>query len=187
MRKEDEAYHLKRLKSGDRQSFGWIFETHHQTVYRYCLTILGFQMTAEEVTADVFLRLWQKREMVQTDTPVLGLLLKIAKDYLWNHLKKEARINRQKQDYFKHQTTSQPAKAEDVLILKDYIRFTDSLLKDLPEKRRKVFILHYKLGFSRREIAQRMDISESTVRVQLFKAVKYLKEKIKNHLEWQNS
>lgn len=54
---------------------------------------------AEEATTDVFVKLWQKSEIIDSDHNILPLLYKITKDTVFNYLKKIARDNRLKQRF----------------------------------------------------------------------------------------
>ena len=113
----------------------------------------------------------------------MGLLRKMAKDHLWNYLKRENRRKQQHQDYLQERVMHKSIAIDDQLTFSEYIRLVESILEEMPEKRRKVFQLHYKGGHSYREIAQQLNIAESTVRVQLHKATKYLRAQLKKHLD----
>ena len=64
------SYHLDQLRSGDLNSFRWLYNRYHQDIYQYCFTVLGQASAAEEVTSDVFLRLWQKKAIIDPELPV---------------------------------------------------------------------------------------------------------------------
>lgn len=58
----------------------------------------------------------------------------------------------------------------------------DAAISDLPDKRRQIFKMSYLNGMSNKEIAQIMDISVRTVETQLYKALKFLRNRLEKLL-----
>lgn len=181
MIEEREQLHLERLREGDQESFRWIFNQNHPGIYGFCLKLTGQQAVSEEITSDVFVRLWHKRKIVDPSLPISHFLFKITKDLVWNYLKKESKESQQQLQYALEWNASNPPTAESELILKDYLAIAETAINLLPEKRREVFLLHYQGNLDNEEIARQLDISESTVRVHLSKAIQFLRNYLKSH------
>ncbi len=140
-------------------------------------------MAAEEVTSDVFVRLWQKRRIIDPTKPIRPLLFKITRDYAWNYLKRESRSHQQHEAYRAQQETSALARAESDLIYEDYLRITESAIDRLPDRQQEIFRMRYKAGLTNQQIATELDLSESTVRVQLARASHFLRDFLESHPE----
>ncbi|PPK85048.1 RNA polymerase sigma-70 factor (ECF subfamily) [Neolewinella xylanilytica] len=168
--------HLARLRGGDPRSFRWIYNQDHAKVYGFCLKLLGSPTAAEEVTSDVFVRLWEKRSIIDPEQPIGPLLFKFTRDYAWNYLKRESRIQTKQAAYRSLQAASATAKVESDLDYEDYLRIAESAIRTLPSRQQEIFRMRYKSGLSNRQIATQLDLSESTVRVQLSRASHYLRE-----------
>lgn len=178
-----EKTYLEKLRKGEVAGFKWIYDRYHEKVYGYCLKLTGKQQVAEEITQDVFVRLWEKRQLIDPAYALDGLLLKFTKDFAWNYFKRLNRQRRQTSEYHTIQPTAAPSQAESDLILEDYLEIAEEAISQLPEKRQKVFNLRYRKGLDNREIAACLDISETTVRVHLYKATHFLRNYFKSHPE----
>jgi len=178
-----ETEHLKKLQEGNVASFKWIYNRYHEKVYGYCLKLLHSELVAEEITEDVFVKVWQKKAIIDPALPISHFLFKLTKDFAWNHLKKEARKTRQRVQYDQNRQAEHAPTVESKLILQDYLEIAEAAIQQLPQKRQLVFNLRYKNGLESREIARQLNISESTVRVHLSKATQFLKTYLKSHPE----
>ena len=74
----------------------------------------------------------------------------------------------------------QTEESTDLRFLNDYI---DSLAEELPPSRKKIFLLSKRQGYTNKEIAEKMGISESTVATQLSLAVKFMREQFAKHYD----
>jgi RNA polymerase sigma-70 factor (ECF subfamily) len=184
MIKNIEYNYLKRLRDGDLAAFQWVYEQHHKQVYFFCYKMVGNKEDAEELTEDVFLKLWKRQQIIDPNIPISGLLFKMTKDYAWNHIKKQQRIKEHEITLNSSSSLKSPSAFAD-FVLKDYFNIADKAIEKLPEKRQKVFKLHYKEGLENKEIAQQLNISEATVRVHLHKAIQFLRNYLKAHPEIQ--
>lgn len=178
-----EQQHLAQFKEGNLKSFNWLYHQYHKRVFSFSLTFVNDRFTAEEVTADVFVKLWHIREKIDVSFPIQSLLFKMTKDYVWNYLKKQAREKEYAHDYLKEQSAVERPTIEDELMLQDYLHITEQAAENLPHKRRLVFQLHSKMGLNNKEIAKRLNISEVTVRIHLMKANQYLRQYLQSHPE----
>ncbi len=180
---KSEKQHLTRLRSGEMASFRWVYDVYHEKVFNFCYRLSNDKQVAEEITEDVFVRVWLKRQIIDPNLPLQHLLLKITKDFVWNHLKKQSRVNRHKEQYASEHGEAAIPSVEGNLIFKDYIDITEAAIEQLPEKRRMVFNLRYKTGWDNNEIAAHLNISEATVRVHLSKATQFLRKYLNGHPE----
>ena len=183
MTSKKEYSHLLKLSQGNLKSFRWIYDEHHKQVFSFCLKLVGNHQVAEEITEDVFIKLWEKRTIIKPAYSINHLLFKITKDYSWNYLKKYSRIKEQQAHFLEEKRTRNTSDFFSELVLKDYWNIVEEAVLNLPKKRQKVFELHYKNGLDNQEIARQLNISESTVRVHLFKATKFLRSYLKTHPE----
>ena len=181
MEREREILHLEGLKKGDLASFRWVYDQNHEKVFGFALKLVGVPEVAEEITSDVFVKLWEKRAQIDTSYTISSLLFKITRDFVWNHIKKEKRIAAQKLDYLLTRGESLDIDPDSNLIYQDFLKIAEEGIALLPEKRRAAFNLRYKLGLQNEEIAQQLNISESTVRVHLSKAVQFLRDHLQSH------
>ena len=87
------------------------------------------------------------------------------------------------EEYIKVKITDNDYSTEkevDKKLLEEYI---DKLADKLPPKRREIFVLSRKEGFSNKMIANKLNISESTIETQLSKALAFMKSQLQNHYD----
>ena len=78
-----ESYHVYRVRSAhDEQAFARLYDAYVEAIYRFVYVKLSSKEQAEDVTAEVFLRLWQALQRGQEVRHVRGLLYKIARNLI---------------------------------------------------------------------------------------------------------
>lgn len=172
-----ESTYLNGLKNGDKSSFKQIYDLYHSSVYHYCRKFLIDESFAEDATADVFIKLWEKHAIIDDSKSIRPFLFKLAKDISYNYLRKIASDDRLKEAYIKRYPLVEKQDAELSYIEKENQIRLDTLIDSLPGKRKEIFKLRYEEGLDYKSIAQRLDISANTVKVQLVRARSFLKNK----------
>lgn len=78
-----ESYHVYRVRSAqDEQAFARLYDAYVEAIYRFVYVKLSSKEQAEDVTAEVFLKLWQALQRGQEVRHVRGLLYKIARNLI---------------------------------------------------------------------------------------------------------
>lgn len=165
---------LKDLKEGDTRCLEEVYRRYHPTIYLFACKIVKQEIIAEEVTADVFITLWNKRGIIDPKKPVQALLYKIARDIAYNYLKKIANDKRLQQQFIEKAASTTANELFEPEILNAF----QDIVESLPSKRLKIFRLRYHDGMSNEKIAHDLGISINTVKVQLAKARLYLKQRM---------
>lgn len=164
-----ERYHLIQLSTGSKESLAFLFRKYNSKVYHYCFQYVRSKEVAQEITMDVFLKVWEKRSVLKTDTPLSGLLFKITKDASISYLRKAARNTVLRKEFVQHYLQSLENPLEDHLLFKEGMEIAKRAIASLPPRCRQVFLLRYEEGFSLKQIAEELNISVSTVKKQLSK------------------
>lgn len=82
---------VRRAKRGDRTAFADIYDRHYQAVYTYIFYRVGDAPLAEDLTADVFVRLVEKIHTFTPDKPILAWLYTIARNRVIDHHRRHGR------------------------------------------------------------------------------------------------
>jgi RNA polymerase sigma factor (sigma-70 family) len=83
------------LETGDATSFGYLYDTHVTSVYRYALQMLGSAPDAEDIAQEVFILAWEKRSKIRAvDRSLLPWLLVTTRNLSLNKIKLLRRENR---------------------------------------------------------------------------------------------
>jgi RNA polymerase sigma-70 factor (ECF subfamily) len=176
----EEQKHVKNLKDGSNASFDYLYGLWSGKLYNFVMRISkGERYLAEEIVQSVFMKIWETREYLDCERSFSTYIFTIAKNILINiyqHRTQEFlyQENIKQNDSFDNVTE----KDVDCRLLDEYI---DSLIEQLPQARRRIFILSRRQFLSNKEIASQLGLSENTVESQLRKAVAFLRDKISTH------
>ncbi|MCL3781850.1 RNA polymerase sigma-70 factor [Prolixibacteraceae bacterium JC049] len=171
---------IKLFKNGDEKAFEKLFERHHKKLYGFLFKLLNSRQDTEEIVQDTFIKVWERREEFMEGYSFDAYLFKIAKNAFLNLNRK--RVNRkiiESDLYFEKEKTS--CDTEEYILFQETRDIINSIIEGLPPKRKEIFILRRIDGLSRKEIAEKLDISVITVDSQLLKANKYLKDELKKY------
>jgi len=179
-----EQQHLIQLASGDKESLAFLFRKYQPQVYSYSFKFVRNREIAQEITLDVFLKLWEKRSLLCTDRSISGLLFKMTKDLSISYLRKVSKDVLLRAEYLEdyHQSLENPTETE--FTIEEGRQIAQKAIADLPPRCRRVFELRYTEQLSLKQIAEEMDISIPTVKKQLKKGRALVKGNLGAKADW---
>ena len=147
-------------------------------IFRTALRIVLSREEAEDIVQDTLMKLWQRREDLGQVTNLESFALASARNLALDRKAKMENRNvsfdSEAHDRPDHRQTT----AEQALMHRESTDAVSEIINSLPEKQRTVLHLRDIEGKSYKEIAEALNISESDVKVTLFRARNELKEKI---------
>lgn len=165
----------------DKEAYESLFRTWYEPLCRYAYSILKDTFESEDAVQKVFYELWDDRFNVDISTSV--------KSYLYRAVHNTC-LNRIKQMKVHAAHNMQIVAGEDRIHDEVYEKIVGQELSysievaiaELPPRCREVFQLSRFEMLSYKEIAQRLDISPNTVENQIAKALKLLRENLKEFI-----
>ena len=167
-----------RLRSGDPEAFGRIFDDHARAVHQHAFRVTGNWATAEDVVSLTFLEAWRLHEKVRPDGDgLLPWLLGIATNVLRN----TARAARRHQAALSRvplRDTVPDFADELVGRMEDAERLAAAqrALRRLRRGEREVFTLYVWAGLDYAAVAEALGVPIGTVRSRLSRARRRLRE-----------
>lgn len=156
---------------GDRAAFERLYRAHTQRVFSVCMRMVTDSNKAEELTQDVFVRVWQKLPTFRGDSQVSTWLHRVTVNVVLTHQKSDnAGKNRAVSDDEAIELT--PGRGAFVGERLDL----DAAIAGLPRGARQVFVLHDVEGFTHEEIGEQLGISPGGSKAQLHRARMLLRQ-----------
>jgi RNA polymerase sigma-70 factor (ECF subfamily) len=163
---------IRALKNRDEQAFGNLFTAHFKPLRNYAFSFVQEQTLAEDIVQTVFLRLWDKIEVLNFADSIAAYLYRAVYNESLNTLKR----NKVRRTYHSWLNRSTKDLAEtghkDLHELERRLR---AAINDLPQQCRTIFQLSRYEDLRYREIGLRLGISVKTVENQMGKALKLLR------------
>ena len=176
----DEFTLMQRFISGERAAFTAVYNDLYFRVYEFAGKYVPTGADAEDITADSFVKLWQKRSEFDSLDHIRAFLFTTAKNACLNFLQhskvkdsKHAEILRSLSALQRDSFTLEAIRAE-------LMQLVYQEVEKLPAKMKQVFLLSYKEGLKPAEIAERLQISVQTVSNQKINAINLLKTALGN-------
>lgn len=165
------------LKNGSYKAFERIYEMYAKRLFAYSVQFTKSQEESEEIVQDVFMRLWTNRAKIRQEDTLRSLLFIMTKHYLINAFR--TKINQPEyEEYIQYINERSVDDASCQLEYQEFVAKFRAILKTLPETQQKVITLSKIEQFSNKEIADKLSLSEQTVKNQLSLGLKTLKEKL---------
>lgn len=161
----DEVELLRYAKEGEAEAFGELYERHAQVIFRFLYAHLDDRLDAEDLTEEVFLRMWRALGSYREQgIPFLAFLFRIARNALIDHYRRSGRQEKpvSLEDNPIQDHGSDPGEEAISNIEHEEIR---QVLGQLREDYRMVLVLRFMSELSPEEAAQAMDRSPGAIRV----------------------
>ncbi len=163
------------LQSEGEKVFAVIYERYHKQVYAYLLGFVKDNTLAEDLTHEVFMKIWDIRAQVQLHASFSSYLFRICHNKAVNALEKIASDNKLRNRVMLHLQTLSAHDVQHNRNLQQYEQLLENALDILPPQRRKVFQLCREEGKTYDETAAQLGISRNTVKEHMVKAQKALR------------
>jgi len=168
---------LKKMSEDDENSFEIIYNRHHILIYRYVLNFVKSPEIAEDLTQEVFIRIWELRKDLVNIKSLRAYLIAIGRNHAINFLKKASNENNKKAEillFYQNSNNSSDYK----LLSSEYKEFIQNVLNSLPVQTRQVFKLCREQDKSYDEISNLLNISSNTVKKHIVRTHKLFKKKL---------
>ena len=169
------------LQAGDTTAFEMLFRTYYQPLCNYAYSFVQDKDEAEEIVQATFLSVWEKRDTLTIHTGVKPYLYAMVRNASLNVLKHEKIKQQHVVGELAVAERSVESVARTVMASELESRIYKALDK-LPEQCRLVFKLSRFEELKYAEIAEQLDISIKTVENQMGKALKIMREQLKDYL-----
>ena len=168
---------LLQIAAGDSVAFGEMVKQRWQKVLQHSLTFVKSYQIAEELTQDVFIQLWEKREKLTEVKSFDNYLFIVSRNLIITHIRKK----------LVETSTLKEQRLEEMFFKPDeQFEFTElvSIIQEgadlLSEPRKSVFLLSRMEGKDSDFISSELGIAKRTVRWHLAEALNFLRIHIHN-------
>lgn len=166
------------LTSGNPDAFTAIYERYWDKLLLFVMRVIRRQSDAEDIVQELFVSLWKRRHELHIEGTLSTYLYNSARYLSIRNIEKNSTYASYL-DRLAIQMTAFSGESlgvESEIFGRELEGRIDGLIGQLPEKMKEVFILSRKHHLSYKEIADRLSISEETVRKQVYKSLKLLRE-----------
>lgn len=163
---DDDTNTMLRLKHGDRAAFDELYNRFSRKVYNYVFRFVGNVYVSEDITQEVFVKMYMSAKNYEPTAKFSTWLFTIATNLAINEHHRVKKIEPLEADTTRDASLS----PDDMVILNDMEQdFLDSIHK-LPANQRTAILLRSYEGMDYTEIARVLDVSEKAVKSLLSRA-----------------
>lgn len=169
---------VQRLIAKDQSAFELVFKEYYQALCQYAAGYLNDMEASQGIVQEVFVRFWEKCADLDPDSSIKSYLYRAVHNACLNHLKHlKVRDNYRQYVMDRMEEAEEPIE-ESVENIENKIH---EAIDKLPPQCARIFRLSRLEGLKYREIAEHMGLSIKTVEVQMGKALKLLREDLKEY------
>ena len=177
----DETELISKFKKGDKSAFRQLVEKYQDPVINASYRFLRNKEEAEEISQEVFLKVYLSASSYQPKTKFSTWLFKIVVNSCLNKLRDKKKFpTLPLEEDSPAPIENQPDKT---LERQELLRLVKEAIDSLPENQKTVIILKQYEEFSYQDIAKILDCSVSAVESRLFRAKESLKKKLAGHIK----
>jgi RNA polymerase sigma-70 factor (family 1) len=155
---------LDALRQSDKEAFTELYNRYHSRVYALALSYIKESGQAEDVTADIFIKLWELRAVLNITTSFSAYLNRMTRNKCLDRLETIARDQQMKNQILRYFEECEPKSKYNEMDFLGQDALFEEALRSLSPKRRRVFELCRQEGKSYDETAAEMGITKHTVK-----------------------
>jgi RNA polymerase sigma-70 factor (ECF subfamily) len=166
---------IARAQSGDVDAFEILYREHSARIYALCLRLMGGDANdATELMQDVFIKAWRRLGTFRGDSAFYSWLHRLAVNTMLENVRGDKRRSARVLTMDDTSRLAGAARSSGV----DTKMEMEEAIASLPRGARTAFVLHDVEGYQHQEIAEQLSVSVGTVKAQLHRARRLLRERL---------
>ena len=165
-------------REGDFSAFEGLYHDHVGRIFALCVRMTADRAVAEELTQVTFVRAWERLDSIRGDADLTSWLRAIALNVVLGH--RRARGRREGKETPLEAVAPFPGPAPERSEAATLRLDLEQAVARLPERARRVFVLHDVEGFRHGEIARLLGVTSGTSKAQLHRARRLLREALRS-------
>jgi len=166
---------IRRAQAGDVDAFELLYREHAGRIYALCLRLkAGDTGDATELMQDVFIKAWRKLATFRGDSAFSSWLHRLAVNTMLENARSDGRRTARVLPMDDTSLLAGAARSSGIELQMDM----ENAIASLPKGARLAFVLHDVEGYQHQEIAQQLSVSVGTIKAQLHRARRLLRERL---------
>ena len=166
-----------KMRAGDVSAFDSLYWRYYQVVYRNILKLTKDPLVSEDILQEVFIRLWEKRQDINFEQPVVNWIFVISFNLSIDYTRKKLR----EQELHRKLLLDTNAIPQNGSVYEDYYQLLKRAIEQLSPQKQRIVKLCKLEGMTYEEAAAEMKISRHTVKEYLSAAMASLSEYVRQH------
>lgn len=163
------------IKQGNQLAFATVFDRYNKQLYALAYRYLKSRDMAEDAVQQIFINLWTNRSRINPDLSIKSFLFTSLKNHTLNVLRDYNKsIEKNYEALMEAAFTADNERYEEERL--EMTTLIEKAVEKLSPQRRQIYYLKIMDGCSNQEIANKLNISVNTVKVQYYHILKELKE-----------
>ena len=170
---------LADLANNDKHAFDELYYLYYPKLYAYTKSFLKIDNGIDDILQEVFVKVWLNRHNIKKVETYNAFLYTITKNTLLNEIRSRLKSEEFRTDLF-YKSVAIEFVTQQAVEYADIKNQVDQLVFQLPEKRRKIYLMSREEGKSNAEIAEELGISVKTVEDHMTHSLRFLKDRLRS-------
>lgn len=170
----------EKISMGEEGAFRTLFNIYYPKVLAFITCIVKEQSDAEDIAQDIFVKIWERREMLPDHvTSLTGYIYRMSRNAALNKLRRSANlqyVSELDQHASDYSESASGTEIENEYYAQEKALFIRLVVNRMPKQRRLIFEMSRYHGLDNQSIADILHISKKTVENHLSLALKELRE-----------
>lgn len=177
----NDLFIVKKIKEGDIKAFEQLFRTYHVPLCLYAIGITGRKEVAEEIVQELFYKLWKERADLNIFRSLKSYLYGAVRNQSLQYCEQYMVRERHRQNVQSAPEEAPTVTPHDQLEYQELKEIIDHTLAKLPDRRRRIFMMHRFEGLKYKEIADRLSLSIKTIEAEMTKTYQLLRKEVEKY------
>lgn len=180
---------VQRLFTASKEDYSKVYGIYFPKLVRFSQTYVLSRQDAENIVQDIFLYLWEHRELIGSLDNLNAFLFTLVKNRCIDFLRKKTLSEDKKQSLTDLEEKELQLKLyslqkfdENSFTNTEINTIINKAINTLPDRCREIFILSRLDGLRHKEIAARLNISTNTIEGQITIALNKLRKELKDYI-----
>ncbi|MGP4041240.1 RNA polymerase sigma factor [Gracilibacillus sp. D59] len=166
---------MRKIKAGNQHAIRLLIERYKHVVFKVIYSVVHDEKTAEDLAQETFIKMIDALSSYQ-HKGFKTWISRIALHKAIDHKRKKTRQKEELETFEEFEPKSLEIDPDEQIIKKDKLNKVRQQINLMPEKLRMVVKAYYFEELSYKQIAQELNIEETTVKMRLYRARNWMKE-----------
>jgi len=167
---------VEEVREGKAKAFDELYDAYGHKLYVFVLSILKSREDAEEVVQNTYLKIWEKRKIIDSDHSFKSFLFTVGYNLTVDLLRERLKERKYRENILNKATSNY--NIEEAIEFGDLLEHVQEIIKELPPRKNEIYQLSRINHLSYGEIADKLNISVKTVENGINYSMNFIKKRL---------